>query len=95
MTGADGKGIRGRDYAHSAWNALTHEEAVRAEGARYRPARLSERPQLSERNTACQPERSMDETAQRDGIVVCLDKARSRRVRRTKTDDARQKDLFR
>lgn len=94
MTDADGKGVRRPDFSHSAWSALTHEEAVRAEGARYRPARLSERPQLSEREAACQPQRATDETAQREGVVVCLDKARPGRVRRTRAVSLRQGDLF-
>jgi hypothetical protein len=45
-----------RDYTDSAWQALDHVEAVRAEGRRYRPARLYDRPQLSERYTAGKPQ---------------------------------------
>lgn len=55
MTDAYEKGIR--RYEDSAWEALDHIEAVRAEGRRYRPARLYDRPQLSER-PAGKPKRS-------------------------------------
>lgn len=94
MTGTDGKGAGVRDYTDSAWVALDHTEAVRAEGRRYRPERIYNRPQLSERDAACQPQRAMDETAQREGVVVCLDKARPGRVRRTRAVSFRQGDLF-
>ena len=49
MTDMDRRDDGIRRYEDSAWEALDHIEAVRAEGRRYRPARLYDRPQLSER----------------------------------------------
>lgn len=70
MTDANGKG--GRDYTDSAWKALDHEGALRVEGRRFRPAKTYDRPQLSERDAACQPQHSMWEiwTRTQPGVVV-------------------------
>ena len=94
MADVNGKGGRGRDYNQSAWSALDHTEAVRAEGRRYRPGRIYNRPDLSERETACQPQRAVQTDAQREGVVVCLDKARPGRIRRGRRVDRRQTELF-
>lgn len=49
MADLDRKGVVRRDYDHRAWTGLDHECAVRESGKTYRPARLYDRPQESER----------------------------------------------
>ena len=41
--------IRRRDYGDRAWTGLDHECAVRESGRAYRPSKVYDRPQLSER----------------------------------------------
>jgi hypothetical protein len=99
MTGANGKGEARRNYADSAWTALDHEGALRAEGRRYRPARLYDRPQLSERETACKPQHSIWEswTKTQPGIVVVGKGQQTRPGRASpakRPGDKRQTDLF-
>lgn len=97
MTCPTGKGVR--DYTDSAWKALDHEGALRAEGARYRPARQFDRPQLSEREAACQPQHSIWEAWKetQPGVVVGESQAaRPGRASRTRRREERQRqaDLF-
>lgn len=99
MPDEGGEGVRGRDYGHSAWNALTHEEAVRAEGARYRPARLVDRPQLSEREAACQPQHSIWDHWTKTQPSVVVGKSHTARPGRAspakrREERQRQADLF-
>jgi hypothetical protein len=49
MADLDRKGVSGRDYDHRAWTGLDHERAVRESGRAYRPGKVCDRPQLSER----------------------------------------------
>ncbi len=98
MTDAEGKGGRHR-YEGPFWDGLDHEGALRAEGRRYRPARLYDRPQLSERDTACKPQHSIWEswTKTQPGIVV-VGKSQPTRPGRAspakRQGDKRQTDLF-
>jgi hypothetical protein len=54
MADLDRKGVGRRDYDHRAWTRLDHECAVRESGRAYRPCKVYDRPQLSER-TGCNP----------------------------------------
>lgn len=93
MTCPTGKGVR--DYSHSAWEALDHIEAVRAEGRRYRPARQYDRPQLSERDAACQPHSVETQSAQPRGVVVAKRRPRPGRASTAGiAGEERQADLF-
>lgn len=49
MSGLDRKGDTQRDYSDRAWTGLDHECAVRESGRVYRPGKVADRPQLSER----------------------------------------------
>lgn len=49
MADLDRKGVVGRDYDHRAWTVLDHECAVRESGRKYRPGKVYNRPQVSER----------------------------------------------
>ncbi len=99
MTGADGKGGTRRNYADSAWTALDHEMAVRESGKAYRPSKMYNRPQLSERETAGKPKHSIWEswTKTQPGIVV-VGKSHATRPGRAspakRQGDKRQTDLF-
>lgn len=49
MADLDGKGVRTQNASDRAWTGLDHETAVRMSGRQYRPGKVCNRPQLSER----------------------------------------------
>lgn len=49
MSELDRKEGTQRDYSDRAWTGLDHETAVRMSGRAYRPGKVADRPQLSER----------------------------------------------
>lgn len=57
MADLDGKGGRTQNASDRAWTGLDHETAVRMSGRSYRPGKVCDRPQLSEREAGKPSER--------------------------------------
>ncbi len=75
------KGIRRHKYDDAAWSGLDHEACVREAGRKYRPASLSNRPQVIEREVGKPSAQQMDlfATAQgRTAIRLCRPKDREK-----------------
>lgn len=99
MASFDEGEVRSTKFEDRAWSKLDHEAAVRAEGRRYRPARLYDRPQLSEREAACQPQHSIWEVWKETQPGVVVGESQTARPGRAspagrRRKEQRQADLF-